>query len=216
MNMLSKVLLSSTFVISFAGVTSVARAQSSCVTVLNHVTSDVQWRDDITNRNSSGGFTFTSKAREKEIRKELKEMKKDTVEDSTPIMGIHVPDDAIHDMKWTDGYGTHTITKMEITGLGPKGELPMTLLLPVSGHTGKENALKWAKTDTYSILLKDSSGGSQYLVRDAKSLDLVTVQELVVPLQKGQTMRLEYHRSGSLGPGGYVEGRSLDLVWDGK
>ena len=34
-------------------------------------------------------------------------------------------------------------------------------------------------------------------------------------LKKGETVRILYNRSGSAGPGGYIEGRALDLVWDG-
>lgn len=97
----------------------------------------------------------------------------------------------------------------------PGGKLRGTILLPVSGHLGNENARKWAKSDTYTLYLKDQQGNSQAIVQNAASLDAITFQELEIALVQGQVYRLEYHRSGSGGPSGFPGGRILDLHWDG-
>ena len=89
-------------------------------------------------------------------------------------------------------------------------------MLPVSAHTGIANATKWAKTDTYSIYLEANGKVVATLANNVKSLDFITSQEISMNLQAGTVYQVTYHRSGSGGPGGFMEGRVLELVWDGK
>jgi hypothetical protein len=138
------------------------------------------------------------------------------VDEATPVMDYHLSDNVSWDYVRQGGdYGTGIYPKIKVSGLGSSGKLPLTLLLPVSGHTGAANARKWAKSDTYDIVM-NSSSGSTHLASNKKSLGVVTVQEIIVSLKKNETVTIMYDRSGSAGPGGFSEGRYLEIVWDGK
>jgi len=120
-------------------------------------------------------------------------------------------------------------TRIEVSNVGASGLLKGTILLPVSGHTGVANAQKWAKTDTYTLkydVSKDQAGktydnrigegGTELiLVKDSKSLDLITSHDSEVKLVKDRIVRILYFRSGSGGPAGYFDGRVVELVWNG-
>jgi hypothetical protein len=111
----------------------------------------------------------------------------------------------------------HHEVSVKFTNLGVDGQLKGTLLLPVSGHAGIENAKVWAKNDTYSIFLVDENDRTVAVVaRDVKSLDYISIQEVDVKIQPNKIYKLTYHRSGSGGPWGFPAGRILTFTWDGK
>jgi hypothetical protein len=107
------------------------------------------------------------------------------------------------------------IGKAEVSGL-KNGLFRATLLLPVSGHVTHDDAVKWMSTDTYTLKLVRSNGQTEILTQDSKSLYYVTFHEVEFKMSPGEKVRLEYHRGGSGGPGGYPEGRLFDVIWDGK
>ena len=113
------------------------------------------------------------------------------------------------------GFHYEEVPAITVSGLGAEGVLNGTLLLPVSGHTGIANARSWAKTDTYDIYL-EGNGNKVMLAQAAKSLDLITLQEVSMVLKAGVEYQLVYNRSGSMGPGGYPDGRIYKITWDGK
>jgi hypothetical protein len=212
-------------------VPSAAFAAVGCASVFGEmVPKEGEWRKDTTHPSAAGEFVKTSPAREKEIADRRKLMEDE-------VLGIGMPGDTppieffaadgVTQTYLSHSKGDHVITRIALSGVGASGTVKATLLVPVSGHTGAANARSWSKTDTYTVRhdvstgAKDGWTGSHYgdsapiLVQDAKSLDLVTAQEIEVPLVKGKTVRLLYFRSGSGGPAGYYDGRVIELVWDG-
>jgi hypothetical protein len=190
------------------------------------------WRKNNTHPAKGGGFVATSAQRETEMADRTKLMGDEVLgigmHGDTPPIEFFVADGVTYQyVKHSQGTGG-IVTRIAVSGLGASGVVKGTLLVPVSGHTGAVDAKNWSKTDTYTIrtdVSTDANGsswtGSHYgdsatvLVQDAKSLDLITAQELEVSLVKGRIVRLIYFRSGSGGPAGYYEGRVLELVWDG-
>jgi hypothetical protein len=187
-----------------------------CMDLVSSLLPVQKWREKITHANADKSFTDSSASREKAIRASVRDMDKTVlVDEATPVMDFHLSDNVSWDYIRQGGdYGTGIYPKIKVSGLGSSGQLPITLLLPVSGHTGAANARKWAKTDTYSILARSASGQTP-LVDKKASLGVVTIQELIVPLKKNESLTIVYDRSGSAGPGGFPEGRYLEIVWDG-
>ncbi|PIS10351.1 MAG: hypothetical protein COT73_09795, partial [Bdellovibrio sp. CG10_big_fil_rev_8_21_14_0_10_47_8] len=64
-------------------------------------------------------------------------------------------------------------------------------------------------------LYSEAAGNEVSLVRNVKSLDLVTKQEIEIPLKANDNVLVLYYRHGSAGPAGYVEGRVIEFHWDG-
>jgi hypothetical protein len=178
-----------------------------------------QWRTDITHANQDGGTATTSASRERTMRASVTQMTKDVLGGETPSMETHFAAGTDYDyLVESPGYGSHIVDRVEIRSLGVSGteaSVDATLLLPVSGHVGVENAKKWAVEDTYDIVWQIGDAQKQVLVHGAKSLGILSVQEVRIPLIKGEVVKVSYYRSGSLGPAGYVEGRVIELVWDG-
>jgi hypothetical protein len=203
---------------------------TECATAFSETSSpEIAWRKSATHAETVEAAT--SQKRENEIEKRSKLMENE-------VLGIGMPGDTppleffsaegvneryIHH---TDG-NSHVPTRIVLSNVGPSGKVKGTVLLPVSGHTGAANAKAWAKTDTYTLHVetsKDQQGKSwgsydganaPVIAQDAKSLDLVTSHEVELQLSKDHVVRITYFRSGSGGPGGYFDGRVLELVWDG-
>ena len=115
------------------------------------------------------------------------------------------------------GYHYEQVPRIDVTNLGPSGLLKGTLLLPVSGHTGIPNAERWAKSDTYRLYVVDSTGKEVAVIASAApSRGVITAQEVAIQMTPNTLYRLLYFRSGSGGPGGYPDGRTYDIYWDGK
>jgi hypothetical protein len=123
------------------------------------------------------------------------------------------------------------ITKYRVSGLQGKDYVEGTLLLPVSGHNGNANAYAWSKSDKYTLAWDTNlratarsqwgkDGKIQDLLVDVPSRDLVTFQDIRIPLLRNTPIVLLYYRLGrkSWGggePDGYVEGRVIEFTWDG-
>ena len=60
------------------------------------------------------------------------------------------------------------------------------------------------------------ANGRSDLIKDAPSKAFVTYQEVEIPMIKDQVVSIFYDRKGSAGPYGFIEGRKVELVWDGK
>lgn len=192
----------------------------------------------------TGGIAGTSTAREKEIADTTQEMQDEILaqgkyvgkNDTPPIEFF--PRDGVSTKYLTHADGlNHETTRIVLSGVGSSGLVEGTLLAPVSGHTSPTDARKWSTTDSYDLttdvsLDKDgkqwnrASGGNaqvssseQFLVQKQKSQGVVTAQELSVQLVKDRVVRIIYYRLGVnsyMGaPGGYFDGRVLELVWDG-
>lgn len=181
----------------------------------------VDWRKEITQIKVGTTIANTDGYRERTLKSATKNLVDSVMEGSTPCMEFYLARGVGENyLTQTGGYGSHTISKLEVSNLGGSGILQGTLLLPVSGHVGSTvternaNSQRWALTDTYDITMT-VNGQTSVLVSGAKSLGIVTIQEISVPLLPGQTARIAYVRSGSAGPAGFEEGRLLDLVWDG-
>ena len=112
------------------------------------------------------------------------------------------------------GFHYDRVPRIDVTGLGSSGVLRGTLLLPVSGHTGIPNAESWSKTDTYEVRLMVDR--VETTIARGPSLGMVTAQDIEIQMVPGKVYSVLYYRSGSGGPGGYSDGRTYDIVWDGK
>lgn len=202
---------------SFIPTSSVMAAPSNCLDLVSSLLPVQKWRSQITHMNTDKAFTDSSASREKEIRSSVVSMENTVlVDEATPVMDYHFSENVDWDYVRQGGdYGTGIYPKVKVSGLGSSGKLPLTLILPVSGHTGAANARKWAKSDTYSIVMTSASNNKD-IVNDAKSLGVITLQEIIVPLKKNEVVTIMYDRSGSAGPGGFSEGRYLEIIWDGK
>ena len=176
----------------------------------------IDWRKSLTNPAGDGSFSHTDKAREEEIKDDVENLKETVLdEETTPFIHLHQSGKANLVDELEDD--SSKAPRFRVSGLKESGGiLRGTLLLPVSGHTGKANALKWAKTDTYDLVIESPSQGTQYLARNAKSQDVITAHEIELKLKKGEKVTLKYIRSGSLGPSGFHEGRVMEFVWDGN
>lgn len=182
------------------------------------------------------GYEVTSSSRERVIVSACKEMFNAVLglgasngQAGTPIMRFY-PFDGVKEQYLSYGNystGAHTVIQVGRLPKGPQqnsGILQGTLLLPASGHVDYESALRYARNDTYTIKMSvslDAEGkqfppsygtGQTDLVKDKKSLGVITAQELAIPLYKGHVTRILYYRSGSAGPAGFFSGRVIDFI----
>jgi hypothetical protein len=209
MNALRLFALGSVFVCLLSQATGPTKA---CLDGLTSISgTEFGWRRAFTNSLPSDKAFATSKKREKNIKDSMDLMKIELEDSDTPPM-IVVPT-AGTKIEFTKDWEEYGPMHARVLG-GSDGVLRATVLLPVSAHTGMDNAKKWSKTDTYSLNYVDASGKESTLIKDAKSLDLITAQEVEIPLVEGKAIRLLYYRSGSGGPGGYSGGRDLYLTWE--
>lgn len=192
------------------------KAKASCGTAMS---AETQWRQAFTHANSQGEYSPTSAKREKilEARRQYMEEyifgKTDTPElEFVSEEGAKVT--IVRDNISPEG--RDQTAQIKISGIGKSGILKGSLLLPVSGHCGVASAQQWAKTDTYDVYMWDKSDRkTSDVAKGAKSLDLITIHEVEVPLVKGEWVKIVYHRGGSGGPGGYYTGRVFEFMWDG-
>jgi hypothetical protein len=193
------------------------------------------WRQAKTQPSQKGEFAATSAAREKLLADREAYMVDFILnyqghygKGDIPPMEIVPAEGSKFDYVTKSDGDNGIITRIKVSNIGSTGVLKATLLLPVSGHNGNANARAWAKTDTYNVWFDQDTrpmGTGSYswnrtaaekvVFGHSKSLDMVTFQEVEVPLKKGEGSTIVYARDNSAGPGGYVEGRVILLVWDG-
>lgn len=201
-----------------------------------NLSQDASWRQDSTQPSQSGGVAVTTAEREAEIQKWEKHMYAEIAgiapftHGDIPAMEF-LPEAGVSQTYLVHSVGLNgLVTRMVLGNVGPSGKVKGTILLPVSGHVGFENAKVWRKTDTYTLkrdVSRDREGlqwndnhwgvspTEHELLTDIKSLDFVTKQELELQLEKDRVVRVLYYRGGSGGPSGYWEGRVMEFVWDG-
>lgn len=160
----------------------------------------------------------TSSVRETEIKAYAKFSMKEMNEESTLGMGIFFAEGTQeYTIRAAGEYGTGISPIYNVSNI-KNGKLKMTMVLPVSSHAGLNNTRRWAFADTYDIILRvgGRNGKTSYLAKDVKSRDYLTIQEIEVPLVKGETVEVLYNRHGSFGPDIYAEGRIVGLQWNGN
>ena len=142
-----------------------------------------------------------------------KDMQKDIRGGHTPHWAVvNVNGRVTRDVQYDYGKGKAGI--MRVPGLGASGRFKVVTLLPVSGHVGWANAQKYARSNRYSLTLADEQGNVRWQGKKA-STGLVTAAVFELKLQKGKNV-FEFAPDGSLGAGGYLEGRRYVIHWDGK
>lgn len=187
-----------------------------CESALSSIVSaDQSWRASFAHPLADGSFLRSDSKREKDIQNSLQHQNKElqgvySGKPETPPMVV-VPTTGTK-IRFTKAWEEYSPMIAEVTGASD-GFLNASVLLPVSGHTGLANAYNWAKTDTYTLTYDNGSGKEIDIVKDAKSKDLITVQDIKIPLVDGKPVILRYYRSGSGGPSGYSGGRELHLTW---
>lgn len=183
---------------------------------------DRSWRSAFSHPMSDGTFIPTDATREKNIMLGLQQQVNELNgvyarghNDTPPMIVVPTAGTNITFTKKWEEYGD---MHAKVTG-AKDGFIHATVLLPVSGHTGLANARKWSTTDTFTLTITDSNGKETPLISTStKSLDLVTAQDVLIPVEHGKTVTLQYYRnypshSGG-GPGGYAGGRVLNLTFD--
>ncbi|MES2966149.1 MAG: hypothetical protein V4760_19880 [Bdellovibrionota bacterium] len=211
-------------VFGLVSISTLANAAPTCVNLFDpskpQVPREAAWRASST----QGALYATSSAREADIMSRQKwqlSMIDGTMlghGDTPPMSFVAAKGEAALEVVRSNGlHGKFTRFEVKTSAANPS--VKGTLLLPVSGHVGLESATDWAKTDTFTIVAQVGQGpkgdqfpslsGGTVLAKDVKSLDFVTKLEIEIPLSTNQQVRLLYYRSGSGGPGGYMEGRVM-------
>lgn len=178
----------------------------------------IPYRETTTHPSQSNSLSETSQVRESTIYSVAADMKSAVLNGATPIMDFYpAANSNVRITHQTAGYESGELNRYKASNIGKEGVVRGTLILPVSGHAGVDEAKIWAKSDTYSIYMTvEGSYERTYLIKDAKSLDIVTYQEIEIPMVKGKVVKIYYHRSGSAGPNGFPEGRIFEFEWNGK
>jgi hypothetical protein len=192
------------------------KAKASCGT---EFASETQWRQAFTHANSQGEYSATSDKREKLLEKRRAYMEKYIFDKTdTPEMEF-VSEEGVKVTVIRENIspqGHDQTAQIKVGGIGAAGILKGSLLLPVSGHCGIASAKQWSKTDLYDVQAWDENDRKTgMLATGAKSLDLITIHEVELPLVKGKFVKMAYYRGGSGGPGGYYTGRVIEVMWDG-
>lgn len=169
------------------------------------------WRTARTNE-VSATIVNTSLERENTINTETTGMDQLVQNGTTPIWDVVFSPDVYFTRTQYGAYQTGRYPKFNVS-TGGEPVLRGTLLLPVSAHVGIDNARAWSTSDTYTIWA-EVDGVRTYLVKDVKSLDLITLQDIAVPLVKDKEVLIFYQRSGN-SIYGYIEGRKMGFTWDG-
>lgn len=206
------------FILIVSGLLSVCSFGFDCKTLIAVAgDTDAHWRNNITHPTATNISWKSDSAREQDIKNQMKHQTDEHNgvfaghPDTPPMVVVPVKGTVI---RFTKDWEEYKNMQAEVTGTTVQdGILRATILLPVSGHTGLANARNWAKTDTYSLFWEDAKGKRTTIVKDAKSLDMITLQDIEVPLKDGEKVTLYYERSGSLGVDGYQGGRALELTW---
>lgn len=197
---------------------------------------DTSWRSASTQPFADKSLSPTSASREQTMKNQSKYMEdfilnyrgEYGVGDIPPMEFLFAEGSHYNTISTSYGVGGR-ITRFSVTNLKSKaGKVKGTLLLPVSGHQGNVNARRWAVTDFYQVRLDTNPNntpsthsswgrtGHETLLVRSKSLDLVTKQEVELQLIPNIPLVVLYEREGSAGIGGYVEGRVMEFIWDGK
>lgn len=198
------------------------------------IPSVAKWRAKITHVNSEQTVAPTDAAREQEMSFSIKRMQDAVlVDESTPLMEFFTAKGVTGEyLVETPGYHSGVIDRLEVGSLGPSGVLRGTFLLPTSGHvseyqrdaqgnlveipgSGAANARKFVANGTYQLSVQAGPSGTEKSTELIKVLDVVTVQEFSITLKKGEMTTIYYSPTGSAGPGGFSEGRTLEIIWDG-
>jgi hypothetical protein len=196
---------------------------------------DADWRSSATQPSQSGQYLPTTPAREETLQRQKAQMEDFILNfvgeygkgDIPWMRFVATERNNLQALSHSNGLGG-IITRYKVSGIGPGGILKGTLLLPVSGHNGNENARKWAKSDVYTVNRDTNSkrvasthsswghdGKEVALFRGQASKDLVTFQEVEITLEKDVPVVITYFRHGSVGVPGYIEGRVMEFIWDG-
>lgn len=209
-------LRSATLVLAIATAGSTGFAAETCEMALRGnneaYTRLAKWRAASTHE-VAAGIVLTNKPREQKLQRIKASMNETVLNQATPVLRVVETSEASLDMTEQAHYENGVYAKYNVS-TGGEPVLRATLLLPVSGHTGVEDAKKWATTDTYTIWA-EVDGKKTFLAQDVKSLDLITLQDVAIPLEKDKEVKVYYQRSGN-SIYGFVAGRVLGFTWDGK
>ncbi|MFN7453091.1 MAG: hypothetical protein ACK5RO_00375 [Pseudobdellovibrionaceae bacterium] len=193
---------------------------------------EVDWRKDFSFSLIGGKPVRSSPQREREMASEHKAMVDEIMgkDKDTPHLRFFAEDGILQTEIAASKYLSGMTPRVEVKGV-QGNTLRATVMLPVSGHAGTQNAIKWAKEDLFTVSVSYGEKGPRthqiqkkelaLIVNKFKSLDLVTVLEIEIPLMRNTAgdllpVNLYYHRLGLdnyLGaPEGYWEGRVLTIV----
>ena len=118
---------------------------------------------------------------------------------------------------WTQtrsaNYHDNVTAQFEVKGLGADGEAAMTVLFPVSGHLGPENAQEYARSNVYKVQLLRADGTQENLP-DVPSAGLVTEITHNLKLAVGVNTLRVWPSATSVG--GFRPGREVEIVWSGN
>lgn len=110
-------------------------------------------------------------------------------------------------------YQNNVTAQFEVSGLGTGGDLPLTILFPVSGHVGAQQAQQYAQSNVYKVELQRADG-TRTALPDVKSTGVVTEIAQTLKLAKGTNILRVWPSATSVG--GFRPGREIELVWDGQ
>lgn len=194
----------------------------SCEDAIKSVNgSDHDWRKEFSHPGANG-FIKSDADREKYIHTALQTQINEINgvyakhSDTPPMIAVPTNDTKL---TFTAPWEEYTAPmRAKVTG-AKDGFVHATLLLPTSAHNGLAAARQWSKQDTFAVMYDDGSGKERPLIpTTTKSLDLVTLADVDIPLVHGKTVKILYYRNYGAGmggdPGGYMGGRVLELTWD--
>ena len=142
------------------------------------------------------------------LKKEMAQDAKDGVASMTHIVGHN----AQMQIKGFD-YGSGKAQEATVLKAPKDGTMDLTVLMSVSGHT--KEADKFAQENVYNVRVTLPDGSKQTMGGIKANGEYCTAQNISFPLQQGTT-KVEAWPDGSAGPYGYVEGRVINISYDGK
>ena len=193
-----------------------------------------QWRaaDSVHMQDSQGQVIpvdiATSSSRESQIRSSKSGLESFIKSGDVPFM-IMVPELGVRTVQtrsaeYGDKNGRHIdiYPTMDVSNLSQDASgntvFRATLLLPVSGHNGLQNAELWAKTDSVTVTVTDlATGKKTVLVNDVLSRGFVSIADIEFPAAPGQKLHIEYSRRGQgqysgTTSRGFMSGRNIELT----
>lgn len=134
---------------------------------------------------------------------------------ATPVMRILPATRSISRFQITrqPDYKGNVTAQFEVSGLGAGGDLPLTILFPVSGHVGAQQAQQYAQSNVYKVELQRPDGTLTAL-GDVKSTGVVTEIAQNLKLAKGTNILRVWPSATAVD--GFRPGREIELVWDGQ
>ena len=142
------------------------------------------------------------------LKKDMAQNAKDGVASMTHI----VAHNAKMDIRAFD-YGSRKPQEATMSKAPKDGMMDLTVLMSVSGHT--READKFAQENVYNIRVTLPDGTKQTMGGIKANGEYCTAQNISFPVQKGVT-KVEAWPDGSAGPYGYVEGRVININYDGE